>query len=73
MELNEGDKYLSIRISVGLAQQEIFKAVRDGKENIDLVAFKNKDHEKNLQSPHYRKGEIAVWINKKKNKNETEQ
>ena len=70
MELKEGDKYLSIKIELGKAQSEIFKAIRDGKDAVDFVAYKNEKHETNPQSPHYRSSNVAVWVNKKKTKKE---
>ena len=70
MVLNVGDKYLSIKVELGKAQSEIFKAIREGKKDIELVAYKNKDHETNPQSPNYRTSTVVVWVNKKKAKKE---
>jgi hypothetical protein len=72
MVLVEGEKYLSIRLSTGKAQELIFKAIHDGKKDIDFSAFKNEKHEENLQSPNYRGESCAVWINKKKSNNNGE-
>jgi len=52
-ELKEGDMYLTIQLLGG---------------SIKVVAFKNKDKEKNQQAPDYKGDGVAIWKNYKKAK-----
>jgi len=64
MELKEGDKYLSIRLDIGVALAEAFKAIKEGRESVALAAFK---HEATKDTdPVYRSKGVAVWENTKK-------
>jgi len=74
MVLEQGEKYLSISIKLGEAQQKIFEAIKEGKDKVDFAAFINKNREQNSQQPHYRGvNGLAVWENKKKGIEQTQE
>ena len=62
MSLEQGEKYLSVKLNIGQAQHLIFKAINDGKENIDFALFNNKTPNSG-ESPDYRGKLCAAWVN----------
>ncbi len=72
--MNEGDKYLNIKLPTGAAFDLIIKAIYDHKKEIDIVAFKNNDATNENKQPHFRvKGGGAVWVNTKKSQSEVKE
>lgn len=60
MVLKEGDKYLSVSVSVGEALFQCHKAIGEGKDKITLAAFKNEKGGIN-NAPEWHSQFIGVW------------
>ena len=65
-ELQEGEKYINIKIDLGFLFKEIIKAISNRQEHLNLAVFKN-DSEKPT-APLYKSKGIALWENTKKAK-----
>lgn len=63
-KLEVGEKYLSISLSAERVLFLAHKAIVEGKDNIQVAAFKNVDRKD--QQPHYKSKGVSVWISKKK-------
>jgi len=68
METNE--KYLSGSMKVSEALYKAHKAIQEGKEYVNFVAFKQKTKEKETH-PDYR-GDCSIWVREKKPSIKTE-
>jgi hypothetical protein len=65
MELAVGEKYLNVVLSVEKILYLANKAIVEGKDNVNIGAFKNKEA-RSENSPHYNGNGLAIWISTKK-------
>ncbi len=65
MALNEGQKYMSIKLDAAQMLYAAQRAVVAGQDKIDVALFENLD-KGNDQKPHYKNQHHALWINEKK-------
>jgi len=65
----EENEYLGINISVKDALYLAHKAINEGKEEINMASFEQKNKE-SINHPDFKGPGNAIWINKKKNKEE---
>lgn len=65
MSLDVGEKYLNVVLSAEKMLYLAHKAIAEGKDNVNIGAFKNKEA-RSENSPHYNGNGVAIWITKKK-------
>lgn len=58
--------FLNIKIDIGEVWKQLEIAKREQKDQVDFVAFFNKDKEEDDNKPLFRSNTVAVWKNTKK-------
>ena len=68
MVLEDGEKYLSIRMNRAKALDLFLSANNEGKKDIEFAAFSNKNKDKD-GAPDFKSDGVAVWENTKRSQN----